>query len=318
MAKKISLTVLVLIIILLIPFLVKDRTPRPLVGPALNELTYTEISFNNPYDDTALAGMLFVPEQDEPFPIAVIIHGSGNSFRNNAWYLSVAKHLQDNGVGVLLPDKRGCEKSGGTWIGADFITLATDTESAIAYLKNNGQINCTEIGIIGMSQGGWIAPVMASKSQDLSFVISMSGAIVTTDEQLLFEEYHNIAPYTYNALAKLISPITTKNLKKKIAVGAFMGFDPIPYWKKTTAPVFIAFGENDTNCPVEASIERITANNLDHFKHKVYPDGGHGILDASTHKVSADFLNDLSAFIFDNTTNMNLDNSAEVFDKQTE
>lgn len=51
-----------------------------------------------------------------------------------------------------------------------------------------------------MSQGGWIAPVVAAKTEDLAFVVSMSGPIVTQEEQLLYEEIHNIAPYTYPSL----------------------------------------------------------------------------------------------------------------------
>jgi len=133
-----------------------------------------------------------------------------------------------------------------------------------------------------MSQGGWIAPIVASKTQDLVFVVNISAATVSTDEQLLFEEYNNIAPYTYSFLAKIISPITANNLKNKEYIAALMGFDPVPYWKKVHTPVFMAYGENDTNCPVEQSLNRLDEHKLNHFKTKIYPNGGHGILDTGS------------------------------------
>ena len=297
--KKILLPVLFVIIILLLPLIFKEKGNRFVVGPELNETMYTEVSFINKYDSVRLSGMLFTPKSIKSFPIAVIIQGSGTSSKNNSWYLSIAKHLQVNGIGVLLPDKRGSEKSEGNWKGANLETLATDTESAINFIRNESKLNYSEIGIIGMSQGGWIAPIVASKEQNLSYLINMSGATTSTDEQLLYEEYNNIAPYTYNVIARLISPITTNNLKKRESIAPLMGFDPMPYWKKTSIPVFIAYGENDTNCPIDKSIERLKNEDLNHFIWKIYPKGGHGILDAQTNEVNIDFLEDMTEFIFE-------------------
>lgn len=281
----------IILLILLLPFAVKDKSDAPLKGPSLDEMDYSEVTFHN--DDITLSGILFLPENQDSYPIAVIIHGSGPSKRDNKWYLSVTQHLQENGIAVLLPDKRGSEKSEGEWIGANFEELATDTVSAIEYAKDN--LNYSNIGIIGMSQGGWIAPIVASKT-DLDFIVSMSGALVTPEEQLLHEEYYNIEPYTYGFIAKIVSPITAKNLMKKDYQRPFAGFDPIPYWKNVDSNVFIAFGENDKNVPVDESIERLNSNNLD-FLVKTYPEGGHAIRNISTNKINNKFLGDLTEFI---------------------
>ena len=289
--------ILVVLVLLLLPVIFKAKGQPALVGPDLSELEYSEIFFENRHEGFQLAGMLFLPEGDGPFPTAIIIHGSGTSRRNRVWYLSVAKHLQDNGIAVLLPDKRGSEKSEGEWVGANFEELATDTLSAIEFVKDQQMFEYSTIGLIGMSQGGWIAPVVATKSDDVSFVVSMSGAAVTTDEQLLHEEINNIAPYTYTFIAKLIAPITTNNLKQLDHVSAFMGFDSIPYWKNVQVPVFFAFGGNDKNVPVDASIERLRENNLNHFEVKTYAAGGHAIRDIQTNEVSDEFLHDLVRFI---------------------
>ena len=295
--KRFLIIISIILVLLLLPVIFKDKSHPALVGPDLSELEYSEIFFENGHEGFQMAGMLFLPEGEGPFPTAIIIHGSGTSRRDSVWYLSVAKHLQDNGIAVLLPDKRGSEKSEGEWVGANFEELATDTLSAIEFVKDQQMFEYSTIGLIGMSQGGWIAPIVATKTDDVSFVVSMVGGAVTTDEQLLHEEINNIAPYTYTFIAKLIAPITTNNLKQLDHVSAFMGFDPIPYWKDVQVPVFFAFGENDKNTPVDASIERLRENDLNHFNVKTYADGGHAIRDIQTNEVSDEYLHDLVRLI---------------------
>ena len=197
----------------------------------------------------------------------------------------------------MLPDKRGSEKSEGEWVGASFEELATDTLSAIEFVQQQSMFEHSTIGLVGMSQGGWIAPVVASKADDVSFVVSMVGAAVTTDEQLLHEEIYNIAHYTYTLIARLLAPITTNRLKQLDHVAAFMGFDPIPYWRRIDVPVFFAFGGNDENVPVDASIDRLEENDLDRFMVIVYADGGHAIRDIKTNQVNGDYLDDLVEFV---------------------
>jgi hypothetical protein len=115
--KRFLMIVPITVVLLLLPAIFKDKGQPALVGPDSSDLEYSEVFFENQYEDFQLAGMLFLPKGDGPFPIAIIIQGSGPSRRNNVWYLAVAKHLQDNGIAVLLPDKRGSEKSEGEWVG---------------------------------------------------------------------------------------------------------------------------------------------------------------------------------------------------------
>jgi dipeptidyl aminopeptidase/acylaminoacyl peptidase len=293
----IGIFIILLIGILVFPIIFNERVETSTVGPSLSEIEYTEIYFKN--GDLNLSGMLLIPEGEGPFPTAVIIHGSGTSKRDNAWYLTFAKHLQDNGIAVLLPDKRGSEKSEGDWTNSSLIELSEDTVSAVEFVKGQTQFNYSYIGLVGMSQGGWIAPVAAAESEDVSFVVSISGAAVTPDEQLLHEETNNIAELgVYRFMAELIAPISTKNIQKKESwIKIYEGFDPIPYWKKVDVPVFAAFGENDPNVPVNESVKRLQEiEDLD-IKIKVYPEGSHGIWDPNTSRVNDQFLTDLTEFI---------------------
>jgi len=286
-----------LVIFLLIPFLFKAEGRASLSGPSLDEFTYQEVDFQN--GDLDLAGMVFLPAGDGPYPTAVIIHGSGTSRRDSKWYLTIAEHLIENGIAVLLPDKRGSEKSGGEWRGASFEDLAGDTLSAVEFVKTQEDFIANGIGLIGMSQGGWIAPLAASQSEDIAFVVNMSGAGVTTDEQLLFEEINNITLMgTYRFLAEWIAPLTVKNIQGMDFWIPIAGYDPLPYWEKVQAPAFVAFGGGDTNVPVDESIQRFENLNKE-ILIKTYPDGGHGITDPVTGKVQAEYLDDLVAFILD-------------------
>lgn len=296
-AVRFSVIILIIIVLLLLPLLMKDKGHPALVGPDLSEVVFSEISFKNRQENLQLSGMLLLPEGEGPFPTVIIIHGSGTSRRNSVWYLSVASHLQQHGIAVLLPDKRGSEKSEGKWLGASFEELATDTISAMEFVKHQQMFESSTIGLLGMSQGGWIAPVVAAQSDNVSFVVSMSGAAVTPEEQLLHEEIYNIAPYTYTFLARLIAPISTRVLMKKEFFIPTAGFDPISYWKDVHVPVFFALGGNDENVPVDASIQRLKENNLNQVTIKTYPDGGHAIRDIQTNELNKEYLNDLVQFI---------------------
>ncbi|MGD8352854.1 MAG: prolyl oligopeptidase family serine peptidase [Pseudomonadota bacterium] len=299
MFKKVSITLGILLLLfaaLLLPSLFTEKSPPGLVGPNLSSLAYKEVAFTN--GDLSLAGMLFVPEGDGPFPAVVVIQGSGPSRRTNKWYLSVARYLQENGIAVLLHDKRGSERSGGSWIGADFETLAGDTLAAVDYIRSQELFPYVGIGLVGMSQGGWIAPVAASRDGDIDFVVSMSGSSVPVWRQLVHEEIHNISHYTWPFLARLLAPLTAKRIMKMDHVRPYAGFDPIPYWMKVKAPVFFAFGENDENTPVKESVA-VLKQDLDVDLIKVYPEGGHAIRDKITNGVQKQFLHDLVRFIKD-------------------
>lgn len=292
----VGLSLLILLIAFLaVPVALNHPPDRRILGPSLADLDYSETTFDNGALD--LAGLLFRPQGDGPFPVAVIIHGSGTSRRDNPWYLSVAAELQSNGVAVLLPDKRGSEDSGGNWRDTSLEELATDTEAALDHVAALPGVDPDRIGVIGMSQGGWIAPIVAARQPEVSFVVSMSGAGVTAEEQLMFEEVNNIAAMgTYRFVARLIAPITVRGIKQRDTWRALAGFDPMPWWREVEAPVFAAFGGGDTNVPVAESVTRFEALPGD-ILIRVYPDGGHAISDPASGRVQQDFLNDLVAFI---------------------
>lgn len=277
---------LLLVVIIFGPVICTQIFPhqaRHYEGVNLSELQYQEIFFQNRSQNLDLSGMLFLPEGDGPFPAVVIIHGSGTSQRDNVWYLTLVHHLQENGIVVLLPDKRGSEKSEGNWRTSSFEDLATDTIAAVEYLKEQNNVNVSQIGIIGLSQGGRIAPIVATKSSDVSFVVNVAGTSVIAHEQLLYEENNNLRkmgflPGISNAISYL-STFILREFSQKGFWDAIGNFDPLPYWQEVNIPTLVMYGSEDTNMPVMESKHRLEALNKQNITVYIYEGSGHALQD---------------------------------------
>jgi len=269
MKKRIRTLLIVLGVfvgIVLVPVLVaqlshQEPAPRPAIR--LDGLTYEEIRFENPAGGIGLAGMMFVPAGSPPFPAVVIIHGSGTSSRENSWYLTYATYLQRNGIAVLLPDKRGSGASAGDWRKSSLEDLATDTEAAISYLSTERPGLASSVGVLGVSQGGMIAPIVAARSPDLAFAIDVVGGTIPMHDLLRYEEQHNLAqmgflPGVSHGLAYATSAVNRWVVSRDFwsAVG---NFDPMTYWRKVDIPALVLFGDQDTNVPSGRSRDRLNA-----------------------------------------------------------
>ena len=293
--------------LLFAPVLVRQMLPaepRQLERVSLADTRHVEIAFRNETQDLALGGLLFVPEGDGPFPAAVVIHGSGTSRRDNGWYLTLTKHLQESGIVVLLPDKRGSEKSEGNWRTSSFEDLATDTRAAIKYLRTQESVPISGIGLIGMSQGGWIAPLVASQDDDLDFLVSMVGSVVTPREQLLYEENYNIRqlgflPGISNVLA-YVGSANVRYLAQPELYKLIIDYDPLPYWGDISIDSLALFGADDTNVPSAESAQRLMSLGKPDIRVKIYEGSGHALESPRGHGnsiIRTDALSEISDFI---------------------
>jgi pimeloyl-ACP methyl ester carboxylesterase len=130
--------------------------------------------------DVQLAGTLVSPSTGGKHPAIVVVHGSGAETREHM--LPFARFLVRHGVAVLGYDKRGVGQSTGDWNTASYEDLAGDAVAAVEYLKTRGHIDAAQIGLLGVSQAGWIMPLAAVRTKDVAFLISVSGAGVTPAE----------------------------------------------------------------------------------------------------------------------------------------
>jgi len=154
---------------------------------------YSEaVSFQNPEADIELAGTLTLPKETGNYPVVVLISGSGPQDRNEELvghkpFLVIADYLTRNGIGVLRFDDRGVGESTGEFKKSTSLDFASDVQSAVAFLKTRKDIDKNNIGLIGHSEGGVIAPMVAAKTDDVSFIVLMAGTGIPGDELLALQ-----------------------------------------------------------------------------------------------------------------------------------
>ena len=153
-----------------------------------------EVSFTNTIDSITLSGTLTLPKKEGTFPAVILISGSGPQNRDEEIlghkpFLVLSDFLTKNGIAVLRFDDRGIAKSTGDFNNATTFDFAKDVESAIVYLQKRKEINKDKIGLIGHSEGGVIAPIIASKNTAIDFIVLMAGSTLRGDKLLLLQKY---------------------------------------------------------------------------------------------------------------------------------
>lgn len=139
-----------------------------------------EVTFENKNANIKLAGTLTFPKGGGNYPAVVLVTGSGRQDRDESLFehkpfLVIADYLTRNGIAVLRYDDRGVAKSTGNYSAATTEDFASDALSAVEYLKSRKEINSKQIGIIGHSEGGMLAPIAATNSNDVAFIVLLAG-----------------------------------------------------------------------------------------------------------------------------------------------
>jgi pimeloyl-ACP methyl ester carboxylesterase len=153
-----------------------------------------DITFRNEKANINLAGTLTLPNTTGKFPAVVLISGSGAQDRDSEIlghkpFLLWADYLTRNGIAVLRFDDRGFAKSEGNFSTSTSQDFASDVASAVAYLKTRKVINTKQIGLIGHSEGGAIAPLVAvSNPKDIDFIVLLAGSGIQGDQLLLLQQ----------------------------------------------------------------------------------------------------------------------------------
>ncbi len=150
-----------------------------------------EVKFRNG-DEATLAGTLTIPAAGAPHPAVVLITGSGPRNRDEEIFgfkpfRILADHLTRKGIAVLRCDDRGVGESTGSMAQATTEDFAGDAAAAVAFLRTRPDIDPKRIGLLGHSEGGIVAPMVATKTEGIAFVVLMSGMGVT-GERVLFDQ----------------------------------------------------------------------------------------------------------------------------------
>ena len=139
-----------------------------------------EVTIERRKADITLAGTLTIPEGKGPFPAVVLVSGSGQQNRDEELlghkpFLVLADHLARNGIAVLRYDDRGVGGSKGDVAKATTLDFADDAEAVFDFLRKQKNIDAGRVGIIGHSEGGTIAPVVASRNSKVAFIVLLAG-----------------------------------------------------------------------------------------------------------------------------------------------
>ena len=172
---------------------VKDQAELELKRPQNPVKPYPyhdeEVSYDNKAQNVTLAATLTIPQGKGPFPGVVLITGSGPQDRDEALlghqpFLVLSDYLTRHGIAVLRADDRGVGKSTGVFAKGTTADFATDAEAGVAYLKTRSEIDPHKIGLVGHSEGGLIAPMVATRNKDVAFIVMMAGTGVPGDQIL--------------------------------------------------------------------------------------------------------------------------------------
>ncbi len=172
-------------------------TPKKVVRPQDPQEPYSyfeeDIYFENIKDSIIITGTITVPKHVKNPPVVILISGSGPQDRNSEIlnhrpFWVIADYFTKNGIAVLRYDERGVGQSTGKFNGATSYDFATDASLAVDYLKTRNDIDAKRIGILGHSEGGIVAPLVATQRKDIAFLILLGAPGYNGADILLMQQ----------------------------------------------------------------------------------------------------------------------------------
>lgn len=279
----------------------RPQEPKPPLPYVSEDITYRS-------GDIPVAGTLTRPEGQGPFPAVLLITGSGPQDRNEELvghkpFLVLSDVLTRVGYAVLRVDDRGVGGTGGVLQEAGYDDLAADIRAGLDFLRERPEIDPTRIGLLGHSEGGYLAPLVAARPDSgVAFVISMAGPAVSGAD-ILLEQNREIlrasgaSPEETDAhlayITELVGAMRAGDLERardiirthnesqpedkrvppdqleSIATpytAAMVGYDPAPALSALRMPVLAFFGSKDLQVSAaqnEPVMRRLLADNPD-------------------------------------------------------
>jgi uncharacterized protein len=288
------------------------------------------VAYDNPQaPGVRLAGTFTRPKEGGPFRTVLLITGSGPQNRDEALmghkpFLVLADYLTRSGIAVLRVDDRGVGESTGNFKTATTADFATDTMAGVRYLLSRGDVDKKHIGLIGHSEGGAIAPMVAVKMPEIAFIVLLAGPGVPGEQVIEDQTYQlsllagispEIAAQNRELEHKVLEAVLsdTDAEKKVLALAAgnpaleqrlksqlpglmspwyryFLAYDPRPTLERVRCPVLALNGSKDSQVSPELNLPAIEAalhkgGNKD-VTAEIVPGANHLFQDAKTGAVS--------------------------------
>lgn len=242
------------------------------------------------------AGTLYSPErQQPPYSAVVVAHPASGGERTDPFYDHLRSALPEQGIAVLVFDRRGSGASEGDFAIADFEDLASDVIAGVEYLQSRPDIDANKIGLHGTSQGAWIAPIAAARKPDIACVVTVSASGVSPADQMNYGVAFHLEQAGFDRaeveeaiqLRDLVNAYFRGQVSREEAATELkrfeheswyergylypsrelpaditqskwhyeMDYEPLSIWKKVTQPTLFLFAEVDEWVPVRQSMD---------------------------------------------------------------
>jgi dienelactone hydrolase len=239
------------------------------------------------HEGPVLAGTLTTPNGKGPFPAAVLITGLSPSERNGGeppWMplRDLADALTRAGIAVLRVDDRGIGASTGDHGPSTTFDEANDVRSEVAWLRAQPRIARRHVALVGYSEGGLIAPMVAASDSTIAAIVTLAGPGTSGAD---------LARYQIEAAVTGDTTIATADREKEIAKqladtltareSSVLSIDPLDYARRVRCPALIVQGANDRHVPLRSAERLATAmrsNGNDHVTVRVFPGVSHSLL----------------------------------------
>jgi uncharacterized protein len=241
----------------------------------------------------SLNGTLYIPRANKPVPTIVVLHSASSPTRDLLLYQHLIEMLPSLGIGVFLYDRRGSGQSGGDLATSDYSILADDAIAAQQMLAKDPRIDRRRTGFWGLSQGGWLALLAATRSSSTAFAVSISAPVTPPDVQMNFAVANilRIRGFSEEDIAQAVAARTAiddfmRGRRDRASTQAILDqaatrpwfehsylartfsdptesrwakeirHDPLKTIARVECPALILFGTDDPWVPVQNSVER--------------------------------------------------------------
>ena len=270
-----------------------DKSASWSAQPTTSTVT-VEKNFSN--GTVALSGTLYLPANARNIPAVIVFHSASSATRDLSLYRHLKQMLPPLGVAVFVYDRRGSGQSGHTGADGDYQVLADDGIAAQRMLAQDPRLDPKRIGFWGLSQGGWLSLLAASRSPETAFAISISAPMTTPEVQMNFA-VANILRINGYAQADIDAAVAARRAVDDAARGRLdhataqkrldaasgepwfhliyldrtltdehlaswareMWHDPLPTLISVNAPTLIIYGARDPWVPAKTSVEALRA-----------------------------------------------------------
>ena len=230
-------------------------------------VTNEDVTFQN--GGVTLHGTVVAPPGGTALPGLVMVHGSGAHSRDD--YREQAEAFARQGIATLIYDKR---TDGYSQFERSYSTLADDALAAVSVLRKRSDVDPARVGVWGLSEGGWVAPLAASRSSDVAFVVTLGANGVEPSRQQAWAVENQLRRLRMDGS---IVRMASSTMFRQLAGGGVFPeahYDPVPVLTSLRQPVLGLWGAKDILTPPGEAI-RIFRESVAHHTLRVFPDAQH-------------------------------------------